>query len=263
MSDKHNKIAEFLNGYDEIEVKKFITYCKESENALNSNKTKKFPFWQYLTAETLADHFKNVKAQGLVLDGVHITIQSTGVTYDYIARRNKLLLSFPETVLDVQLVYEGDNFSVKNESGKYIYTHEIVNVFSRNENQISGGYCFIKNQRGEFFTSLTLEELEKHRKTAKTDYIWKNWLTEMYLKTVIKKAVSVHFDDVFNDIEKEDNKSYQLEEPETDYAKEIEKSKSIDELLEVWNKMDESQQSKFKPYMNAKKLKLSPKKTTA
>ena len=263
MSDKHSKIAEFLKDYDLIEVKKFVTYCKESENALNSNKTKKFPFWQYLTAETLADHFKNVKAQGLVLDGVHITIQSTGVTYDYIARRNKLLLSFPETILDVQLFYQDDKFSVKNESGKYIYTHEIVNVFSRNENQILGGYCFIKNHRGEFFTSLTLDELEKHRKTAKTDYIWKNWLTEMYLKTVIKKAVSVHFDDVFNDIEKEDNKSYQIEEPETDYAKEIENCKSVDDLAEIWKNLSESQQSEFKLMVSARKKELSPKKETA
>lgn len=263
MDEKLRKIAEFLKNYDTIEVKKFITYCKDSETALNSNKTKKFPFWQYLTAETLADHFKNVKAQGLVLDGVHITIQSTGVTYDYIARRNKLLLSFPETVLDVQLFYEKDSFSVKNESGKYIYDHVMNNVFSRKETEILGGYCFIKNQRGEFFTSLTLEELEKHRKTAKTDYIWKNWLTEMYLKTVIKKAVSVHFDDVFNDIEKEDNKSYQIEEPETDYAKEIEKCKSIDDLAEIWKTLSESQQSEFKLIVSAKKKELSPKKATA
>jgi hypothetical protein len=259
MDEKHKEIAEFLKGYDSIEVKKFITYCKDSETALTSDKKKKFPFWQYLTAETLADHFKNVKAQGLVLDGVHITIQSTGVTYDYIARRNKLLLSFPETVLDVQLFYQGDNFSVKNESGKYIYTHEIGNVFSRKETEILGGYCFIKNQRGEFFTSLTLEELEKHRKTAKTDYIWKNWLTEMYLKTVIKKAVSVHFDDVFNDIEKEDNKSYQIEEPETDYNKEIENCKSVDDLANIWKSLSENQQSELKLIVNAKKKELMTK----
>lgn len=261
-TEKYKQLAEMLKKYDEIEVKNFISYCKENENAIKDGK-KKFPFWQYLTAETLADHFKSVKHQGLTLDGIHITIQSAGVTYDYIARRNKLLLSFPDTVLDVQLVYEGDKFTVKNVGGKYIYNHEIGNVFGRTESQIIGGYCVIKNKRGEFFTSLTKEELEKHRKTAKTDYIWKNWLTEMYLKTVIKKAVSVHFDDVFNEIEKEDNKSYQLEETETDFEKEIENCESVDDLADIWKQLSEVQQSELKLQVSAKKKELQTEKVTA
>lgn len=261
--DKYKALAELLKSYDPIEVKKFINYCKETESATAKDGKKKHPYFQYITAETLADHFKNVESQGLKLDGVHITIQSTGVTYDYIARRNKLLLSFPDTVIDVQLVYEGDLFTVKNSGGKYIYHHEIGNVFGRTESQIIGGYCVIKNKRGEFFTSLTKEELEKHRKTAKTDYIWKTWLTEMYLKTVIKKAVSVHFDDVFNDIEKEDNKSYQIEEPETDYGVEIENCKSVEELADIWKQLSEVQQSELKLKVSAKKKELQPKKELA
>ena len=54
---------------------------------------------------------------------------------------------------------------------------------------------------------LNKEEIEKHRKVAKTDFIWKAWPLEMMYKTIIKKATRIHFEDVFKEMNEEDNKS--------------------------------------------------------
>ena len=116
---------------------------------------------------------------------------------------------YPESVIDCQLVREGDEFDFSKESGKVIYTHKISNPFEKKE--IIGAYCIIKNKRGEFITILTKDDIDKHRKVAKTDYIWRQWFDEMALKTVVKKACKLHFADVYQNIEEVDNENYDLE----------------------------------------------------
>ena len=70
----------------------------------------------------------------------------------------------------------------------------------------------IKNNRGEFLTLLSRKEIDKHRATAKTDYIWKSWFREMVFKTLMKKACKYHFEDSVADIESLDNENYNLPE---------------------------------------------------
>ena len=86
---------------------------------------------------------------------------------------------------------------------------------------------------------LSKEEIDKHRKVARTDYIWKQWFTEMALKTLIKKACKQHFADVYENIEQIDNDNYDLENPvglELKYKQEIETIKSLDELKDYYAK---------------------------
>jgi recombinational DNA repair protein RecT len=121
-----------------------------------------------------------------------------------------MLIAYPESKIDLSIVYDGDVISFRKESGKVEYSHEIASPFARDDSSVIGGYCVIKNVRGEFLTTLTREEIDKHRKIARTDSIWKQWFVEMATKTVIKKACSQHFRDVFEKMESDDNESYDL-----------------------------------------------------
>jgi len=226
------EIIELLSDVDEKEkVEQYASYCERLQKEKKKDGTLKNPFMQYKKAPELAGLFKRVADTGLWLDGVHITLQSTGITYDYVAYKNKMLLAYPESKLDISVVNDGDKFAVEKADGKVNYTHEITNPFAK-EN-IIGAYAVIKNKRGEFLTTLSKEDLEKHRKVAKTDYIWRAWYKEMVLKTVIKKAVKVHFDDIYEKIEGIDNENYDLENPldlDIQYKSEIDEIDTVDEL---------------------------------
>ena len=68
----------------------------------------------------------------------------------------------------MQLVYTDDKFSFEKHSGKVVYQHEINNPFDEKKDEnVIGGYCVIKNKRGEFLTLLSKNEIEKHRKVFK------------------------------------------------------------------------------------------------
>lgn len=206
--DKYEQLAELLKEFPSADVKRYVSYCKGSELAKQPQSKgggAKFPWFGKLSAEKLAEFFERVHGEGLTFDGEHITLQSTGISYDYQAYKNKMLLAYPETVIDMQLVYEGDVFETWKDSGKVRYKHQIADPFEQTEDKIRGGYVVIRNTRGEFLTTMTKEDLEKHRRAAKTDYIWRAWLKEMYLKTLMRKATKYHFDDVFQTMNEVDN----------------------------------------------------------
>jgi len=188
--------------------------------------------------QEMADLYKRVAKDGLVFDGKHITLQSTGVSYDYVAYKNKMLIAYPESKIDMALVYEGDEFSVAKESGSVMYHHNLKDPFKREDKNIIGGYCVIINKRGDFITTLSLADIEKHRKVAKTDFIWKQWFAEMALKTVIKKAIKQHFDDIYQGIEELDNENYNLENPiglDIKIKQEIDAIGTMEELTKYYN----------------------------
>ena len=243
------KINSLLSDYDPVEVERFVAYCNrlrtEKYTSGERKGTLKNPWMQYRTAEELARAFKHVESEGLVLDGVQITLNMHGISYGYIAYKNKMLLAYPESLVDLTLVYTGDKFDFSKKSGKVVYSHEIADPFSRESKDVIGGYCVIKNMRGEFLTTLTRKDFEKHRKIAKTDHIWRNWYEEMCLKTLIKKACKQHFEDIYRAIEQQDNSNYDLdkvnetqqneEQRITDAIKALESSSDINELKVQWN----------------------------
>lgn len=169
-------------------------------------KTKPQEFWD--------ECWSKIERSGLQFDGNHITINQNGVSYDYVAYKNKMLLAYPESKIDEGIVYKGDSFAFEKTNGAVDYKHILANPFNHKDDDIVGGYCVIKNKRGEFITTLSKEEINKARSVAKTDTIWKQWFAEMCRKTVIKKAVKFHFDDIYSEMEEEDNKNYDLEQTE-------------------------------------------------
>jgi hypothetical protein len=198
-----------LKDYNQVEVDNYAAYLRGLEVEKNKKTGKPKNQWmEKRTVEYLARIYRAVAEDGLVFDGVDITLQSTGVSYSYQAYKNRMLNVYPKTIFDPGLVYRGDEFDCSKESGKVFYTHKIGNPFSRKDDDIIGAYCIIKNSRGDFATFLTRDDLDKHRKCAKTDYIWRNWFAEMCLKTVVKKGCKQHFKDVYQTIEEYDNENY-------------------------------------------------------
>lgn len=255
------EIIKLLSDVEQKEdVENFASYCLR----LSLEKTKdgklKNTFMQYKKPAELANFFRRVMATGLVFDGKHITLQSTGISYDYIAYKNKMLLVYPESQIDMSLVFAGDTFDFRKESGKVFYSHKIADPFkaSSKDADIIGAYCVVKNNRGEFLNTLNKLEIEKHRKVAKTDYIWKAWFGEMVLKTIIKKACKQHFDDVFTKIEEIDNENNDIENPidlELELKQKVDDIKTIEEL-KAFYLANKGKGKDFDAYVNAKKKSL-------
>jgi len=205
------KISEDLKDYQPDQVNNYCAYLYGLSIAKNKDKTPKNPWMQHKTDEYLARMFKTVAMDGLVFDGQDITLQSTGVSYNFQAFKNLMFLAYPESIIDVSLVHKGDSFNFSKNSGQVNYSHVIENPFGQKEEDVVGAYCVIKNKRGQFLTLLSKADIDKHRKVAKTDYIWKQWFHEMALKTVIKKACKQHFRDTYKNVETLDNENYDLE----------------------------------------------------
>ena len=257
-------IIKALQGYKEEKVEQFATYCCKLSLEVDKKTNKPKNEWILKkTAEQLAVYFKRVaQDEGMFLDGVNITLTNRGIQYDYKAYKNKVLLVYPESIIDNQLVYKGDTYSFRKESGKVLYTHQISNPFDQKDDDVIGAYCVIKNRRGEFITTLSLEDIKKHRKVAKTDSIWKDWFKEMCLKTVIKKSCSVHFHDITTNMEEIDNEANcNIENPQ---SIEIDDKAKIDEItsLTVLRKFYNDNKEKFTKdkgllqYIQAKQVEL-------
>jgi len=222
-----------LKGYPEQDVKNFIEYIGKLQN------DPKQSFIREIGESRLAHYFKKVFDEGLKLDGKHVTINSLGLSYDYIAYKNKMLIAYPESKVDVQLVYTGDKFTVSKDSGMVTYKHDIASPFEQKDTDIVGAYCVIKNKRGEFITTMSKDDLAKHRQIAKTSYIWDKWKKEMCLKTVIKKACKQHFADIYEAVEEDDNVNYDLEKAvdvSGEHIEAVSAINTIDDLREYYIK---------------------------
>lgn len=240
------QIVELLHDENAEQVDVFASYCLRLllDKDKKTGKLKN-PFMSTKTASALAQLYRRVSAEGLQFDGKHVTLISRGISYDYVAYKNKMLVAYPESMIDLQEVKENDVFTASKESGKVIYSHKIADPMAdANAKSIMGAYCVIKNKRGEFLTTLSKEDIAKHRRVAQTDNIWSSWFKEMVLKTVIKKACKYHFDDIFEGMNEIDNEDIDLSrsvvsvevEPEkiAEVIKKIESIKVLADLQEYY-----------------------------
>lgn len=249
------KLKSLLAEYNKQDVDNYINYCSKLQTEKWRDWTIKNPRAAYISEEKFSELFKKVANEWLVFDWEQITLQSTGISYSYIALKNKMLLVYPETIFDVQLVYKDDELEFWKTSWVVEYTHKIKNPFAQKDDDIIWAYVVIKNKRWEFLTIMWKEELEKHRKVAKTDFIWRSWYKEMCMKTVVKKATKQHFQDIFEWIEKMDNENYSLENPldlDIKYKSEIDDINSIDELREYYEK-NKGKWKEFDKYISIRK----------
>jgi hypothetical protein len=154
--------------------------------------------------------FKKVASTGMYIDGDSITLASLKgklvVNYDYHAYKNKVLSTYPDTIFDFGIVYEGDDYSFSKESGKVSYSHKMNNPF-KTDKKIIGAYGIIKNSRGEFVETINMQDIDKMKKSSRMSFIWDAWFDRMVLKSVIKRICSVNFKDIVQDIDSIDNEA--------------------------------------------------------
>jgi len=223
-------IINLLQDFNAEEVEKFASYCirifLDDKNAFMKKKK----------AEDMALLYKRVANEWLIFDWVHITLQSTGISYDYVAFKNKMLIAYPESLIDVQLVSNKDEVEFSKESWKVNYTHKFWNIFEIKDEDVIWAYCVIKNRRWEFLTTINKDEIEKHKKVARTSYIWNAWFKEMALKTIIKKACKTHFNDIYEKILEEDDKQNDIEKgtEKINEEKLKEKEKDLTSKYNIW-----------------------------
>lgn len=231
-----SEIIEWLKEYNQEEVEKFASYCIRLLNEKNKDKTIKNAFMQTKSSNDMVVLYKRVVNEWLVFDWAHITLQTTWISYDYVALKNKMLLAYPESIIDVQLVSKNDEVEFSKDSWKINYTHKIWNPFETKDEDIIGAYAIIKNKRWEFLTTINSNEISKHRKVAKWDFIWNAWFKEMVLKTIIKKACKTHFNDIYSKILEEDDKQNDIELWTEKINQEMikEKEKSLNDKYNLW-----------------------------
>lgn len=229
-----------LTEYDAFAVEQYARYVIKLQTEKKKEGGAKNPWANYKKLDDWVAYFEKVAATGFFIDGENITIGSNGISLNYQAYKNLVIKKYPEAVFDMQLVKEGEEFTFSKENGKVIYKHTLNNPFS--DSKIIGGYCIIKMRSGEFIELLSLKDLEQIRRTAKTDYIWKQWTSEMYLKTIIKRACKRHFKDAVERLDNMDNENYQLSREENEQLDEetegkINKCTTNKELLDLWLQM--------------------------
>lgn len=198
---------ELLTKFKEIDVNIFYDYLIKLSIDPKSN-------WVNLVHDQqLIIAYEKVSKTGLTIDGESVRLEYRAKTnevyasYDYHAYKNRVLVRYPETIFDIQVVHHGEEFTFSKENGKVHYKHNFGNPFLTNK-QIVGAYCIIKNQRGEFIELINQDDIQKFRASAKTTSIWDAWLSEMVKKSVVKRACKTHFKDLVADIEEIDNENY-------------------------------------------------------
>jgi hypothetical protein len=193
---------------------------------------------------TLVFKFWNM---GLLVDGINVVITGKNMAMvTFHGYKNKVLQTYPETHFDIQLVREGDEFTVAKESGAVVYQHNIGNPFVETEPPIIGAYIVFKNKRGEFIETLNKTDYEKMKDASRQKFLWGQWESEFWLKSVIKRACKRHFYDVVEEIDKYDNDNFGIREsdapqdtPDTtekiaSVVGEINAAKSLDEATTVF-----------------------------
>jgi len=191
-------------GHDEQEVGKFLAHLHDVRNANKPiNVTDTYAYSAYAKVTNLGIPFDGVSA---VFTGQKMFM----VTAD--GYKNRVLKTYPETEIDMQLVREGDKFQLAKESGSVVYSHTIANPFE--DKEIEGAYVVMKNKRGEFIETLNKADFEKMKNASKQGYLWKTWASEFWLKSVVKRACKRHFKDIITEIDKLDNEYYGLKDQE-------------------------------------------------
>lgn len=230
-------MKEKLKTYDSVAVDVYERYVQRLQTEKDKKNGQLKNPWA--TKRSLSDwvyYFQKVANSGLYIDGENVTISNVGISLNYQAYKNLVLLKYPEATFDVQLVRDGDEFFFKKENGKINYTHTFTNPFG--DKKVIGGYCVVKVRTGEFIEVMSLADLEQVRGTAKTQYIWKTWTDEMYLKTLLKRACKRHFRDITESLDIEDNQQY---DPTTASLL-IEKIEACETIEEFENIREKNQQ---------------------
>lgn len=245
-----DELKKLLQKEDSQKVNDLLNHIEHLQTATKKDGSLRYKWHTFLEKDKVIELYKKALSQKLHIDGKHITIENRGgkiqLLYDYIAYKNRLLAIYPEAQIDFNVVYEDDDFSIAKKDGKVFYNHKINNPFNNKDKDVIGVYCIIKINTGDFFITLDRDEINQLRKIATTDYIWKDWFKDMCIKSAIKKIVNKHFDDIYREINDNDNETINLDNPidiELELKQKIDKIDSIEDLNSFYKKNKENVQN--------------------
>ena len=198
-----NSLRSLLEAYPQDCTNIYIAYIKQLHTQ-KKGKQLVNPWAKDYDTDWYYNQFIKVARDGIYIDGDCVTLTSLGITYDYNAYKKILLLKFPETKLDVSLVYDGDEFTFHKSNGNITYTHNIRNPFATGK-KIIGAYAIVTNSRGAFLETIDIDDINKFKNSSKMSHIWKVWYDRMVLKSVLKRICKIGFYDVFQNVEQIDN----------------------------------------------------------
>lgn len=194
LSEKYDKNIQEVENF----ARGVTTFLKNDKNAWA--KQLDLSAWCWL--------FSKVANEWIWFDWINVTYNKRWISYNYASYINKMLSIYPESLIDLQLVYKEDTVEFSKDSWKVTYTHKLKNPFTKKDEEIIWGYMVIKNRKWEFLTTLTKEDFDKAKSEATTLNIWNKYLAAMCMKTIVKRWVKVHFNDIYISMEDEDNKQY-------------------------------------------------------
>jgi recombination protein RecT len=91
--------------------------------------------------------------------------------------------------IDVQLVHENDQFSVKRVDGKM----EIQHSFSFPRGQVVGGYAIARKEGFEDVVVVMEAQEVEHMKSGRNGHMWTTWFNDMFKKHLVKRAAKEQY----------------------------------------------------------------------
>lgn len=209
MEEIKNKLLEKYPNHKDMVDTSILYFQKRMAEKDKYSGQPKYKFEPSFILQSIAECIDN----DFALDGVNYVISGNRMIMPtYKAFKNKIYMVYPESVIDLQLIREGDTYHFAKESGSVIYSHDIADPFADTEPTIKGAYCIIKNSRGEFLETLNKNDYEAMRNSSKSPKLWDTWESEFWLKSVIKRACKRHFNDITRSIEEKDNEVIGIED---------------------------------------------------
>lgn len=197
--------------YKESSVNKFLAHLDDKASA-------KYPIT--VKPEVAYGMYVKVANLGLEFDGINVVLTGQNMfMVTYHGYKNKVKQVYPSAKFDVQLVRDGDKFSVKKESGRVIYNHEIANPFE--DTDIIGAYVVIDIDGTQYLETLNQQDYKKMKEGSKQSQLWDKWKSEFWLKSVMKRACKRHFYDVIAEIDEVDNSDYGLADEVNEAEKKV------------------------------------------
>jgi recombinational DNA repair protein RecT len=142
------------------------------------------------------------------------------VTYKGFA--NALSKHYRNSFVQVDKIFEGDDFIANVSGATATFNHVPKNLLSQTWDKIKGAYCYFEytQQSGKEVSRLVVidrKEIETIRSKAKSQKVWNEWNGEMIIKAVIRRASKIPFAQIDFDLEFEDpavvdNKHFMLED---------------------------------------------------
>jgi len=125
--------------------------------------------------------------------------------------------AYPDANIVVNLVKEGDTFTIKKGGDIEEYQHIYGNPFA-GQDKIIGGYCYISftlgNRKIAKIETVSKEEINKIKGSAKQDFIWKTWFEEKAKVAIIRRGCKVIFaglnNELLDNLINRDNQDYDL-----------------------------------------------------